>query len=122
MVAALVFTVGWVVFQPKESGGSALPLSDDFEATAASAPLRPATTTTVREGAGAAAEPPLVVPPGGSLVATALQVEGEVAVWATPDAAADPTWMLTAETEFWGPRHFLVLEDAGEWLRVAAPV
>lgn len=113
---------GWSVFRPNETTGGALPLSDDFEAAAAVAPLRPTTTTTRRPAPETTTAPTLVVPSGGSLVATALQTEGEVAVWATPDAAAAPTWMLTAETEFWGPRHFLVLEDAGDWLRVSVPV
>lgn len=123
VLAALVFGVGWSFFEPNETAaGGALPLSDDFEAAAAVAPLRPTTPTTRPSAPETTAEPELVVPPGGSLVATALQTEGEVAVWSTPDAAVAPTWMLPAETEFWGPRHFLVLEDAGDWLRVSVPV
>jgi hypothetical protein len=62
------------------------------------------------------------VPPGGSLVATAVPGSAEVYVWSAPDIGAEPAWSLSAETEFWGERHFLVLEDAGEWLRVAVPV
>lgn len=101
----------------------ALPLSDEFEGPAASAGQRGGTTLPDRAGTTTTTgrERTPLVPPGGSLVATAVVTVGEVSVWATPDESLDPAWRLPAETEFWGERHFLVLEDAGDWLRISVP-
>ena len=62
-----------------------------------------------------------------TLNATALIEEGNVEVWAEPDADTEPTWQLAVPTEFGGLRHFLVLEeltadDGTEWLRIQVPV
>ncbi len=129
LLALATVTVGALAFGVLTRSGSVsgrneatgqLPLSDEFESPEASGAMpatttRPATTTTE-------VDPTPSIPPGGSLVATSLQTEGEVPVWSTPDADSEPAWLLPAETEFWGERHFLVLEDAGDWLRVSLPV
>ncbi len=67
------------------------------------------------------------VPIEPSFVATAHETQGSVAVWAEPDAASEPAWTLAVPTEFGGPRHFAVLEEATDadgarWLRVQVPV
>lgn len=57
----------------------------------------------------------------GALVATAKITLGEVEVWETR-AQIEPEWLLAVPTEFGGDRHFLVLEEREDWLKIAVPV
>ncbi len=69
-------------------------------------------------------------PIGTSYVATALIDEGSVDVWAAPmldGSAVEPTWSLAVPTEFGGPRHFAVIDqavadDGTAWLQIQVPV
>ncbi len=61
-----------------------------------------------------------VVVPGATL-ATALMREGTVSIYS--QAGGDEiAWSLAVPTEFGGPRHFLVVGEAGGWLEVQVPV
>lgn len=57
----------------------------------------------------------------GALVATAIVTLGEVEVWENK-TDAEPAWSLAVPTEFGGDRHFLVLEEEQDWLKIAVPV
>ncbi len=57
----------------------------------------------------------------GALVATAKVTLGEVEVWESR-TQTDSTWSLAVPTEFGGDRHFLVLEERDDWLKIAVPV
>lgn len=46
---------------------------------------------------------------------------GDVAVYATPDANAQPTTTLSAQTEYTLPRSFLVFDQYQDWLHVYLP-
>src|SRR5215212_1199066 len=43
---------------------------------------------------------------------------GDVAVYATPDASAQPAQTLSAKTEYTLPRSFLVFDQYQDWLHV----
>jgi len=47
---------------------------------------------------------------------------GDVAVYASPDANAQPTTTLSAQTEYTLPRSFLVFDQYQDWLHVYLPV
>ena len=47
---------------------------------------------------------------------------GPVAVYATPDANAQPAEMLSAQTEYTLPRSFLVFDQYQDWLHVYLPI
>lgn len=47
---------------------------------------------------------------------------GDVAVYASPDANAQPTQTLSAKTEYTLPRSFLVFDQYQDWLHVYLPV
>jgi len=51
----------------------------------------------------------------------AVTTGGDVAVYATPDANAQPTQTLTAKTEYLLPRSFLVFDQYQDWLHVYLP-
>jgi lipoprotein-anchoring transpeptidase ErfK/SrfK len=52
----------------------------------------------------------------------AITTGGDVAVYASPDANAQPTEMLSAQTEYTLPRSFLVFDQYQDWLHVYLPV
>src|SRR6478609_9149576 len=47
---------------------------------------------------------------------------GDVAVYASPDANAQPTTTLSAQTEYTLPRSFLVFDQYQDWLHVYLPI
>ena len=47
---------------------------------------------------------------------------GDVAVYASPDANAQPTQTLSAQTEYTLPRSFLVFDQYQDWLHVYLPI
>ncbi len=47
---------------------------------------------------------------------------GDVAVYASPDANAQPTTTLSAKTEYTLPRSFLVFDQYQDWLHVYLPI
>jgi lipoprotein-anchoring transpeptidase ErfK/SrfK len=47
---------------------------------------------------------------------------GDIAVYASPDAIAPPTRMLSARTEYTLPRTFLVFDQYQDWLHVYLPI
>ncbi len=75
---------------------------------------------------------PASIPIGTTYVATAIETEGVVPLWSeigdgNDGAVTDPTWSLSAPTEFGGPRHFAVIDqlistDGTGWLQVQVPV
>lgn len=130
------------------AGAEALPLADVSDDVAdpstTSVPIDDATSTTARPTTTASAlvedSAELVttpsssddsaailpsrtspVPPGGSLVASSVQLEGDIPVWGYP-GDLEPAWQIPAVTEFGGSRVFLVLEERAEWVKVSLPV
>ncbi len=79
--------------KPPPSTAAAIQNSDGISATYAAAPLRNAITK-----------------------------GGDVAVYASPDANAQPTTTLPAETEYTLPASFLVFDQYQDWLHVYLPV
>lgn len=53
---------------------------------------------------------------------TALTKGGDVAVYASPDAGAQPTTTLSATTQYTLPRSFLVFDQYEDWLHVYLPI
>lgn len=47
---------------------------------------------------------------------------GDIPVYASPDAAAQPTTTLSAQTEYTLPRSFLVFDQYQDWLHVYLPI
>lgn len=94
---------------------------------------QPATTTTtapVVTGADITATPttepewtPLLPAAGdGTLIATSLQPDTMIEIWAGPDDTVASLWQLAIPTEFGGPRTFLVLSETEHWVEVKVPV
>jgi lipoprotein-anchoring transpeptidase ErfK/SrfK len=52
----------------------------------------------------------------------AITTGGDVAVYASPDANAQPTTTLSATTEYTLPRSFLVFDQYQDWLHVYLPI
>jgi lipoprotein-anchoring transpeptidase ErfK/SrfK len=119
LVVLLASVVTIAAFTGTEESASAagssgaLPISDE---ESASRVVPPAPATTLK---------PLIpiaeAPPEGQLVATAKVKVGEVAIWSSP-TEDEPEWLLPVPTEFFGDRHFLVLAESNDWLKIAVPV
>jgi len=87
---------------------------DDSEESKRAAP-KPPSTTAIENSSGISATY------ASAPMRSAVTNGGDVAVYASPDANAQPTTTLSPQTEYTLPRSFLVFDQYQDWLHVYLP-
>jgi lipoprotein-anchoring transpeptidase ErfK/SrfK len=96
------------------AAGAFLATRDDSDTAAA--PNPPSTSASTKTAQGLSANY------ASAPLRNAITKGGDVAVYASPDANAQPTTTLSAKTEYTLPRSFLVFDRYQDWLHVYLPI